>query len=183
MPFKVENVVKLTLFALVLIWLATSGTARLAEYQASKVEKRLLEYGERERQRANEAEAKADSMARGRDSIVVVTKLRTVYVRQQIQALPPAITPSDTLRDAVIATQDSIITDQRKALDAGVQIEAALRGALSASNARGDSLLALIQRPRRAPSKLGVSAVVGPCVTEMGTSKLCASVGIAWKIL
>jgi hypothetical protein len=180
---RVGNVVKLLLWSIALIWLAQQGTAVLADRHYAKHEQRVLDFARRQEVKADSLQEIADSLSNERDSIAVVTQVRTVYVREQIAALPPAVTPSDTLRDAVIALQDSIITDQRKAIDAGLQIEAALRGALAASDERGDSLLAFIQKPKSKPSKMSIGVTAGPCVSEHGTSKLCVTAGVNWKIL
>ena len=175
---KVTTVVKLLLWSLALIWLAQQSTAILADRHYAKHERRVIEFAKRKELLADSLQAVADSLANERDSVVVVTKVRTEYIRQQVNSLPPAVTPSDSARDRIIAVQDSIITDQQIAIDAGREIEAKLRGALDAATVRGDSLLALVQAPKRKQSRIGLGVFTGVCVDK----RPCAGVGAVVRI-
>jgi hypothetical protein len=179
---SVANVVQLALWSLVLIWLSTTSIAKLAERYYGKAEQRVLTYAESQRVRANHAEQRADSLANARSVKVAETRVRTVYVQQQAKALPPAVTPSDTARDAIISQQNALIVDLNDAIDTGLQVEAALRGALKAESARGDSLLAFIQRPKPKASRVVLGVFVGPCMSEQGASRVCVGAGIGIKL-
>jgi hypothetical protein len=72
---------------------------------------------------------------------------------------------------------------QGREVKLGREIEAKLRGALSASNMRADSLHYLVNLPRPKAPRATVGIFVGPCATQTGVYPFCAGVGVSWRIL
>jgi hypothetical protein len=175
------NAMKVAALVLLAMWITSVASNNMSERTYAKHERRVLEFARRKQIERDSAVAVADSLKPLADSIVTVERVRTIYVRQAVEALPPAVTPSDTARDQIIAAQDSIIVGLNVAVDKMREAEAALRGALVRSDERGDSLQAHILRPRKKPSRLALAAFGGQCVGMNGTGP-CIGVGLSWRI-
>jgi hypothetical protein len=175
------NAMKIAGLVLLAMWITSVAANNMSERTYAKHEKRVLEFAHRKELEADSLRAVADSLKPLADSIITVQRVKTVYIRQAVEALPPAVTPSDTARDKVIASQDSVITGLNEAVDKMREAEAALRGALVRSDERGDSLQAHILRPKKKPSRLALAAFGGQCVGMNGTGP-CIGVGLSWRI-
>jgi hypothetical protein len=178
---SVLNALQIAGLVLAAMWITSVAANNMSERTYAKHEARVLAFAQRKELEADSLRAVADSLKPLAGSIITVQRVRTVYVRQAVEALPPAVTPSDTARDQIIASQDSIITGLNEAVDKMREAEAALRGALVRSDERGDSLQAHILRPKKKPSRLALAAFGGQCVGMNGTGP-CIGVGLSWRI-
>ena len=164
-----------------LLGLAIHVTRCATEIAADKEVGRVIAIADSLKAQRDSLVAVADSLKPLADSIITVQSVKTVYVRQAIEALPPAETPSDSARDRIIATQDTIITDLNVAIGKMREAEASLRGALSLSDERGDSLQAFILRPKKKPSRVALAVFGGECVYAGGAGP-CIGVGVSYRI-
>jgi hypothetical protein len=177
----VLNAMKVAALVLLAMWITSVAANNMSERTYAKHERRVLEFAQRKELEADSLRAVADSLRPLADSIITVQRVRTVYIRQSVEALPPAVTPSDTARDQIIAAQDSVITGLNEAVDKMREAEAVLRGALVRSDERGDSLQAHILRPKKKPSRIHLNVTCGESVTLLGTSPGC-TLGIGLRL-
>jgi hypothetical protein len=173
---------------LVAIALASNAAFNIAERNYSKHEKRTLEFARRKELQADSLESLADSIAKQRDSLAVVADQKQKTIVRRIASVREIPVPAeakplvDTL-NAIIDDQNELLVIQGNEIRLGREIEAKLRGALSASNMRADSLLYLTSLPRPKAPRVNVGVFVGPCVTQTGAFPFCAGVGVSWRIL
>jgi hypothetical protein len=185
---SVLNAMKVAAVVLVACWLVSNATSSIAERTYSKHEKRVLEFAKRKEQQADSLESLADALARQRDSLAVVASEKQKTIIKRIESAREVPVPAeakplvDTL-NAIIDDQNELLVIQGREVKLGREIEAKLRGALSASNMRGDSLLYLVNLPKPKAPRASVGIFVGPCATQTGAYPFCAGVGVSWRIL
>lgn len=184
MNTAILNAIKVAAVVFVAIWLYGLAADKYYQHQYGRYEARVIEYAQKQEARADSLKAWADSLSNERSREVAAVTERVRYVKTYIADVAPPVTPSDSLRDRIIAAQDSIITDLQSALSKSMEVEAALRGALQASEARGDSLLAFIRKPKPKPSKWSIGVSGGPkCITADGVQSWCVVAGVSYKVL
>jgi hypothetical protein len=178
---SVFNALKVAGLVLVAMWLTSQLAFDMSERTYSKHEQRVLEFAQRKEILADSLQAAADSVAKQRDSLAIVAHEKQKTIIKRIETVREVSKP-DPARDSIIDDQQNAITDLNRALRFGQQAEADLRRASNAWKARGDSLEALVRTPRKRPSRLSVGVYAGPCVSEIGVSRVCAGVGVGWKL-
>jgi hypothetical protein len=185
---SVLNAMKVAAVVLVACWLVSNATSSIAERTYSKHEKRVLEFAKRKELQADSLESLADSIAKQRDSLAVVASEKQKTITRRIESVREVPVPAeakplvDTL-NAIINDQNELLVIQGNEIRQGREIEAKLRGALSASNMRADSLHYLVNLPRPKAPRASVGIFVGPCATQTGAYPFCAGVGVSWRIL
>lgn len=183
---SVFNALKVAAVVLVACWLVSNAAFSIAERNYSKHEQRTLEFAKRKEAEADSLKALADSASRQRDSLAVVAAEKQKTITKRIETIrlvpvpPEAVLLVDTL-NAIIDDQQEVIAAQKRALDMGRDIEAKLRRALLASDARGDSLVALVQAPRKKPSRWALAVFAGQCVSGIKTGP-CVGAGVSYRI-
>jgi hypothetical protein len=174
------------------IYATRCATERVAEREANKERDRILTHADSLKQESDSLRVLADSIAPLRDSLRIIrTQKQKVVVQRIADARTQPVPPScDTAclrlvsgRDSIIDDQNELLVIQGREIRLGREIEAKLRGALSASNMRADSLLYLTSLPRPKAPRATVGIFVGPCVTQTGAFPFCAGVGVSWRIL
>lgn len=188
---SVFNALKVAAVVLVACWLVSNAAFGIAERNYSKHEQRTLDFAKRKEQLADSLVAANVSLARQRDSLAVVAAEKQKTITKRIEAVrlvpvPPEALPLVDTLNAIIDDQQEVIATQKRALDMGRDVEAKLRRALVASDARGDSLQAFIEKPKPKPRRWGLTVGGGACIGVNGTQVYngpCLNVGISWRIL
>jgi hypothetical protein len=176
---------------LVAMALASKAAFHMSELTYSKHEKRVLEFAKRKELEADLRTWEAEQLMRQRDSLAVVASEKQKTITRRIESVREVPVPAeakplvDTL-NAIIDDQNELLVIQGTEIRQGREIEAKLRGALSASNARGDTLQAFIERPQPKPRRWGLTVGAGHCVGTNGTQVYngpCLNVSVSWRII
>jgi hypothetical protein len=170
------------------IYATRCATEQVAEREANKERDRILSHADSLKQESDSLRVLADSIAPLRNLLDALTHEKQKTITRRIVSVREVPVPAeaqplvDTL-NAIIDDQAAVIAAKDEVIRQDREIEAKLRGALSASNMRADSLLYVTNLPRPKAPRASVGVFVGPCVTQTGAFPFCAGVGVSWRIL
>jgi hypothetical protein len=170
------------------IFATRCATEQVAEHQANKERDRILTHADSLKQESDSLRVLADSLTPLRNLLDKLTTEKQKTITRRIASVRDVPVPADAkplvdTLNAIIDDQTAVIAAKDEVIRQDREIEAKLRGALDASNMRGDSLLYLTSLPRPKAPRASVGIFVGPCVTQTGAFPFCAGVGVSWRIL
>lgn len=125
--------------------------------------------------------ARADSTAREAAENERVLLARIAEVRER----HPAVTPGEIARDSLLSEATAAATRWREAYEAEQAVTARLRLALGQAQARGDSVVAVLEdRPGRRPwflPRLGIGPAAGVCADGRACVQT-VGVQLSWEV-